>query len=140
MRLTKFTHACVRLEGDGVLVIDPGSFSERASLDGVDAVLVTHEHFDHLDVDALAEALGRRPSVEIYTHPDVAKQLHELSGVVHEVVPGDEFSAAGFHIRTDGGLHAMIHPDIPRVANVGFYVEGDDGSGGGYHPDRKSVV
>jgi L-ascorbate metabolism protein UlaG (beta-lactamase superfamily) len=134
MRLTKYSHACVRLERDGVLVIDPGSWSERASLDGADAVLITHEHVDHLDVEALAEALGRRPSVEIYTHPDVAKQLHELGGVVHQVVPGDEFTAAGFHVRTYGGLHALIHPDIPRVANVGFFIEGDDGSGGVYHP------
>ena len=134
MRLTKYSHACVRLERDGVLVIDPGSWSERASLDGADAVLITHEHVDHLDVEALAEALAQRPSVEIYTHPDVAKQLHELGGVVHQVVPGDEFTAAGFHVRTYGGLHALIHPDIPRVANVGFFIEGDDGSGGVYHP------
>ncbi len=32
MRLIKFRHACVRLESDGgVLVIDPGSFSERVN-------------------------------------------------------------------------------------------------------------
>ena len=62
MRLTKYSHACVRLERDGaVLVIDPGTLSERAALDGVDAVLVTHEHFDHLDVEALTEAREKRP-------------------------------------------------------------------------------
>ena len=43
MRLTKYSHACVRIERDAaVLVIDPGSFSERAALDGVDAILITH--------------------------------------------------------------------------------------------------
>jgi L-ascorbate metabolism protein UlaG (beta-lactamase superfamily) len=135
MRLTKFSHACVRLERDGgVLVIDPGTLSEREALDGVDAVLITHEHMDHLDKEALADALAKRPTVDVYTHPDVAKQLAEMSGVVHEVVPGDEFEAAGFRVRAYGGLHAIIHPDIPRIPNVGFFVEGDGGDGGVYHP------
>ena len=31
MKLTKYTHACVRLEKNGrVLVLDPGTFSESA--------------------------------------------------------------------------------------------------------------
>lgn len=135
MRLTKFSHACVRLERDGaVLVIDPGGLSERAALDGVDAVLITHEHFDHLDTQALADALATRPSAAVYTHPDVVAKLGELSGVVHPVVAGDEVSAAGFAVRAYGGLHAIVHPDVPRVANLGFFVEEEPGAGGVYHP------
>jgi L-ascorbate metabolism protein UlaG (beta-lactamase superfamily) len=124
MRLTKYSHACVRLDDDGaVLVIDPGTLSERGALDGADAVLVTHEHFDHLDVEALTDALGRRPSTRVYTHPDVVAKLADVSEAVTAVVPGDEFTAAGFRVRTYGGLHAIVHPDIPRVSNVGFYIE-----------------
>ena len=41
MRVTKFTHACVRIETAGTAItIDPGSFSEQDSVDGVGAVLV----------------------------------------------------------------------------------------------------
>ncbi|GII21170.1 MBL fold metallo-hydrolase [Planosporangium mesophilum] len=135
MQLTKFSHSCVRLEHDGaVLVIDPGTLSEREALDGADAVLITHEHFDHLDTDALADALGKRPSIEVFTHPDVMPKLAALSGVVNPVVPGDEFSAAGLRLRAYGGLHAIIHPDLPQVANVGFFVEEPGGDGGFYHP------
>ena len=52
MRITKFTHSCVRLETEaGRLVVDPGVFSGsdelEQALDGVDALLVTHEHPDH---------------------------------------------------------------------------------------------
>ena len=64
MRITKFTHSCLRLEGDGVLVVDPGGFSERSALTGADAVLITHEHSDHLDVDALSDALAQQPGAE----------------------------------------------------------------------------
>lgn len=130
MRLTKYTHACVRLERDGaVLVIDPGSFSEPAALDGVDAVLITHEHVDHLDVDKLADALARRPAVTVHAHPDVVPKLAALDGVVHEVTAGEEFTAAGFQVHAYGGWHAEIHPDVPRVANLGYLVEGSV-----YHP------
>lgn len=129
MRLTKFSHACVRLDRDGaVLVIDPGSLSERSALDGADAVLITHEHFDHLNVEALHDALAARQSVRIYTHPEVTPKLGDLAEVVTEVQSGDDFEAAGFAVRTYGGLHAMIHPELPRVANLGFFIEGV------YHP------
>ncbi|HEY1156983.1 MAG TPA: MBL fold metallo-hydrolase, partial [Arthrobacter sp.] len=55
MKLTKYTLACVRLEKEGgVLVLDPGTFSETAeALAGAQAVLVTHEHADHLDTKAV---------------------------------------------------------------------------------------
>jgi L-ascorbate metabolism protein UlaG (beta-lactamase superfamily) len=123
MRLRKFGHACVRLEDDGaVLVIDPGMWTEPAALDGVDAVLITHEHPDHLDVDRLADALGRRPAVRVYAHPEVLPLLSALDGALTAVSAGEEFEAAGLPVRTFGGLHAEIHPDLPRVPNLGFLV------------------
>jgi L-ascorbate metabolism protein UlaG (beta-lactamase superfamily) len=129
MRLTKYSHACVRLAGDGVLVIDPGGFSERASLDGVDAVLITHEHADHLDLDALTEALAGRPAVRIFTHAEVVPKLGDLASVATAVDAGDDFTAAGFAVRAYGGRHALIHPEIPSVANLGYLVDGSV-----YHP------
>lgn len=123
MRLTKFGHSCVRVEHDGaVLVIDPGAFTERAALDGVDAVLVTHEHADHLDLDALADALAKRPAVTIHTHPSVAAKMESLGDVVTSVESGQRFVAAGVAVRAYGGWHAEIHPEIPRVPNLGFVI------------------
>jgi len=129
MRLTKFSHACIRAEGDGVLVIDPGTFSERAALDGVDAVLITHEHADHLDVDALTEALARRPAVRIFTPAEVEPKLGDLASATTAVATGDEFTAAGFAVKAYGGRHAVIHPDIPQIANLGYLLDGRV-----YHP------
>jgi L-ascorbate metabolism protein UlaG (beta-lactamase superfamily) len=68
MLLTKFTHACVRLETEGrVLVLDPGIFSETVqALDGAHAVLITHEHPDHLDQPALVAALAANPGLPVH--------------------------------------------------------------------------
>jgi L-ascorbate metabolism protein UlaG (beta-lactamase superfamily) len=123
MKVTKYGHACVRVESDGaVLVIDPGVFTEREALDGADAVLVTHEHTDHMVVETLADELGKRPSVRVFTHPAVAEKLGALAGAVTTVNSGEQFEAAGFKVRAYGGWHALIHPDIPRIANLGFLV------------------
>ncbi len=59
MQLTKLGHACVRLEKDGaVLVIDPGAWSGDDAIGGAGAVLVTHEHPDHLVPGALRRSTG----------------------------------------------------------------------------------
>ena len=128
MRVTKFSHACLRIEGDGVLVVDPGIFSEANALDGADAVLLTHEHVDHLDGDKLVEALGRRPEIRVYAHPDVRPMLTALGDAVISVEAGQEFQAAGFPVRAYGGQHAIIYPELPRVANLGYLVSDGDRS------------
>jgi L-ascorbate metabolism protein UlaG (beta-lactamase superfamily) len=130
MRLQKLGHACVRLTKEGVtLVLDPGSLTEPEAVEGSAAVLVTHEHFDHLNEDRLSAALEANPEVEIWTNSAVADQLADIGrvfrGRVHTVGHGDSFEAAGFDVQVYGERHAVIHPDIPVVANVGFLVDGE---------------
>lgn len=115
MRVTKYTHSCVRLERDGrVLVIDPGCWSEPRALTGADAVLVTHEHTDHVDVLRLA-GLG----VPVYAPAAAVIPRLDVIGVA----AGEEFTAAGFRIRAVGGRHATIHGGKPDCANLGYVVD-----------------
>jgi L-ascorbate metabolism protein UlaG (beta-lactamase superfamily) len=126
VKLTKFAHACVRLEKDGkVLLIDPGSFSEDAAFEKADAILVTHEHQDHLDVDRIAAL-----DVPVYTNAGVAAQLTALGERVQVVAGGQSFEAAGFSVSAYGKDHAVILPEwgVP-CENIGFLV--DDAV---YHP------
>ncbi|MFC4007826.1 MBL fold metallo-hydrolase [Nonomuraea purpurea] len=121
MELTKYTHACVRLEKNGkVLVIDPGSFTDEPVLDGADAVLITHEHFDHVDVAKLKAA---SPDLEVWTCEGVAAQLADVPAKIQVVRHGDDFETAGFRVRAFGEWHAKNHPDQPIVQNVGFLVD-----------------
>ena len=114
MKITKYTHACVRLEDDGrVLVIDPGVWSEPDVLSGADAILVTHEHSDHLDAARLAAA----------GIPVFAPEGADVSGLeVTWVSPAQVFEAAGFRIRTVGARHAFIHGGQPDCPNLGYVV------------------
>ncbi|MGW6575198.1 MBL fold metallo-hydrolase [Streptomyces sp. NPDC054945] len=126
MKLTKRLHSCVQLEKDGrTLVIDPGAFSEPDAGLGADALLVTHEHPDHFEEGRLRAALDADPAVQLWTLRSVAEKLAPAyPGRVHTVGHGDAFTAAGFEVQVHGELHAEIHPDIPRVTNVGYLVEG----------------
>ncbi|MFD3546035.1 MBL fold metallo-hydrolase [Streptomyces sp. NPDC058655] len=126
MKLTKRLHSCVQLEKDGrVLVIDPGAFSEPDAGLGAEALLVTHEHPDHFEEGRLRAALDANPAAELWTLRSVAGKLAAAyPGRVHTVGHGDAFTAAGFEVRVHGELHAVIHPDIPRVTNVGYLVDG----------------
>ncbi len=140
MLLTKFTHSCVRItDEDRAVVIDPGSFSEvEAALEGVDAVLITHEHPDHVDADRLAAVAAGNRDLWIWAPKAVTDQLSGIPGLADRLTavgPGEEFTAGGFPIRTFGGQHALIHSSIPVVANVAYLVEGTV-----YHPGDSYIV
>lgn len=116
VRITKYTHSCVRLEhddGGGTLVIDPGIWSEPEALAGADAVLVTHEHDDHIDVLRLKE-LG------IPVYAPKAARIPGLDFI--DVVAGEEFTAAGFRVTAHGGRHARVYGGLPDCANLGYLV------------------
>lgn len=141
MKLTKFTHACVRLEKNGqVLVIDPGTFSEtEEALAGAHVVLITHEHSDHVEIPAVVSALKGTPELHVHAPAGVAATLTEKAGHdggrIHAVEPGSSFEAAGFAIRSFGGQHALIHPHVPVVANIGYLVDENV-----YHPGDSFII
>ncbi|WP_042397471.1 MBL fold metallo-hydrolase [Streptacidiphilus carbonis] len=125
MELTKYGHACVRIEEDGRrLVVDPGGLTEPSALDGADAVLVAHEHFDHFSEEVLRRAAEDNPALRIWTNSAVARKLDGLGARVTAVGDGDRFTAAGFDVSVHGAWHAVIHPEIPRIANIGFLIDG----------------
>jgi len=131
MRITKFGHACVRVEHEGtVLVVDPGGFTEQSAVDGATAVLVTHEHPDHLDIDNL-----RATDAPVYTIEAVRQQISDADGAVAErvtvVSPGQSFDA-GLPVTAVGELHAVIHEDLGRISNSGYVI--DVGTTRVYHP------
>ncbi|WP_033294496.1 MBL fold metallo-hydrolase [Amycolatopsis jejuensis] len=136
MIVTKYTHACVRIDdGDRSVVIDPGIWSELGeALDSVRGVLVTHEHPDHVDVAGIKAAGLRNPDLRVWAPESVAAALSDLGDRATVVTAGETFEAGGFTVETFGGQHAVVHPSIPVIDNVGYFVEGV------YHPGDSFAV
>ncbi len=131
MRITKFGHACVRIEHDGTtIVIDPGVFTDPAALDGADAVLITHEHADHYLPDHLEAT-----DAPVFTIDAVAAHIREDAPEVFErttiVAPGDSFDV-GLPVTAVGEQHAIIHPEFPTFFNSGYVITAGDSKL--YHP------
>lgn len=132
MRITKFGHSCVRFSAGGRdLVIDPGGWSEREALDGVAAVLITHEHPDHWDVEHL-----RATDARVWTIQAVADRIADADPSVAERVtvvrPGQELDIEGYAVRVVGEKHAVIHPELPEFFNSGYVLAAEGTSV--YHP------
>jgi L-ascorbate metabolism protein UlaG (beta-lactamase superfamily) len=126
VKLTKYEHACVVFEKDGAkFVVDPGVFSPNAAdiISGAEAVLLTHEHADHVHEGVINAALGERPELRVYAPAALGDAFAEHPDQFTAVAAGDELSIAGFSISVHGFEHAVIHPDIPTIANVGFLVD-----------------
>ncbi len=141
MKMTKHGHSCVRLEkNDIVLVLDPGTLSRvPEALDGANAILVTHEHPDHIDQEIVLAFMAREPAVELYAPRSVAALLANTTPAVasriHPLEAGESAELFGFQVRAVGGQHALIHPRIPVVANLGYVIDETL-----YHPGDSFIV
>jgi L-ascorbate metabolism protein UlaG (beta-lactamase superfamily) len=126
MRLTKFGHSCLLVEeGQARMLLDPGVLSGGfEGLEGLTALLFTHQHADHLDPERLRGLLDRNPGVRVVSDEGSAKPLGEAGADAEVVHDGDELDLGGVSVGVAGRDHAVIHPDIPLIPNVGYLVGG----------------
>jgi L-ascorbate metabolism protein UlaG (beta-lactamase superfamily) len=83
MKFTKYGHACQLIEeGSARILIDPGGLSAGfEDQTGLSAVLLTHQHSDHLDVQHLTSLMAKNPEMKIHGDEGTVKQLeHEARG------------------------------------------------------------
>lgn len=122
MKLTKFEHACFAVEKDRqTLVIDPGAFtSDLLTPDNVVAVVITHKHADHFDPTMLAAIYDKNPDSLLISLPQIIEKMPDHKS--RAVNAGDQINIGPFMLEFFGGKHAVIHPSIPLIANLGVMI------------------
>lgn len=127
MRLTHLGHACLLVEAAGSrLLIDPGTYSgDFASHTGLDAILLTHQHADHVDPDRMPALLAANPGALLLAEPETVVVLRGMSGVDVDATSfagGQTTSLGAVTIEGVGERHAFNHGGVPRCGNTGFVI------------------
>jgi L-ascorbate metabolism protein UlaG (beta-lactamase superfamily) len=132
VRLTHYGHACVVIEdgagATGRILIDPGSLADDLSdVGAVDAVLITHEHPDHLEAEKLAELRAANPDLALYGNPGVPDALtpEERERAVVLASGGDsQATIEGWDVVAHTTIHAAIYPALPDITNNAYLIGG----------------
>ena len=135
MRLTHLGHACLLVETGGQrILIDPGVFSpEIVGVNGLNVILITHQHADHVDLERLPALLEANPQTRLYAEPQAAA-LMEAAGIAAEhTVPGEPLTFGPVQVMPVGDQHALINEALPRVGNLGVVLR-SEGEPSLFHP------
>jgi L-ascorbate metabolism protein UlaG (beta-lactamase superfamily) len=113
------------------LLLDPGGFSTGfEDLRDLTAILITHQHPDHLDEARLPALLAANPQATLVVDPDSQAVAAKLGLTVTVAGPGDALELGGAAINAVGGAHATIYRDFPGITNTGYIID----NGAFYHP------
>jgi L-ascorbate metabolism protein UlaG (beta-lactamase superfamily) len=130
MLIIHFGHSCLLVDtGVARLLFDPGTFSTGFELvEELDAILITHDHPDHVDTGKLPSLRAANPGARLIAPFD-------LEGA--EIVkPGDSLDIKNTAVNVVNAPHEVIHPTIERPLNVGYLVD----HGAFYHPGDSLTV
>src|SRR3954451_6329986 len=127
MKITKLGHSCLVVEeGKARIIIDPGAFSQGyEGLRGLNAILITHQHADHSTPESLAKIRQNNPGIAVYADEGTVGVMNARGdNDVKAVHAGEEFQVEGVSVKIFGTDHAVIHPTIPGIENVGYMIAG----------------
>lgn len=125
MQITHLGHAAVLVETAGQRVlIDPGAFSDGwPGLEGLDAIVVTHQHPDHVDPNRVPGLLQANPGARVLVEPAVPDVV-DLDRS-ERLASGSSVTLGALTIEAVGGEHAIIHRDIPMIGNIGVLLKAE---------------
>lgn len=133
MKITKYAHSCLLIEVDGVRILtDLGSWNnEVPEVSDLNAILITHEHADHFDIEKLKVLLSKNKQAKLITHAAVGAKLQEAGIEYVPIESGERVGVDGVSIESCGTEHAVIYGSTSPCRNTGyliadrFYIPGD---------------
>jgi L-ascorbate metabolism protein UlaG (beta-lactamase superfamily) len=125
MRITKYGHSCLHVvDGSASILIDPGAFSQGfETLSGLTAVLVTHQHPDHVDPQRLPGVLRANPGAKLFADEGSVAVL-ATAGITATPTMTGEIQGLGTKVEVFSGKHAIVHRDIPVIPNACYLIGG----------------
>lgn len=121
MRIHKIGHSCFVAEESGVRVLfDPGEYaSGYEEIRDLSAIVITHEHKDHVSIEALRVLLSNNPNILVATNEGVGAML-SAEGITYQVVgAGGMTNISGVSLRGFSAPHAQIYGPVP-AENIGY--------------------
>jgi len=125
MKIKKIGHCCLLIQTNNLTILtDLGAFSTGQNMvQGIDVILITHEHADHLHTASLQEVLKNNPDAVVITNSGVGKKLDEI-GVAYSVVEGrSAIDVHGVSIEAFDGTHEEIFEEVGQVQNTGYFID-----------------
>jgi L-ascorbate metabolism protein UlaG (beta-lactamase superfamily) len=126
MEITKIGHCCLLIRDQGKTILtDPGVFSDgQNQITGIDIILITHEHQDHLHMDSVKQVLKNNPHAVAVTNTSVGKLL-DMERIPYRILEDGQSDKFGeLLIEGFGSKHAVIHKSIPIIQNTGYVIAG----------------
>ncbi len=103
---------------------DPGMFTAdtHTNEEGIDIVLITHEHADHLHLASLKNILEKNSNAHVVSNPSVTKILHKEGIEATHIGGGESAEVKGVKIEGFGTEHAVIYENMGQVENTGYLI------------------
>lgn len=122
MEITKLEHSGIVIEKDGErIVFDPVEFNKTIPrLNNVVAVIITHKHNDHLQIEVIKKIIRDNSDAKIITTSDAASFIED--SII--VKGGESYEIGGFKLDFFSKDHAAIIPGQIPCENIGVVVNG----------------
>lgn len=96
MKISKHVHSCLLVQEAGkVILIDPGNYTAQEhalnidTINQLDAIVITHEHPDHMDIPTIKTLIAKFPDVKIFSNLSVKDILGDEK--IEVLTSGNEY-------------------------------------------------